>query len=180
MGEIRRRFRSIPAGARVLRAMVEGRHAPTPATVTGMNGRFSLRAWLATMLACALSFTVAACAAPAGKGPETAPPGSRQTETSRQAQERTGAPSPAETPPGTATGKESSSAAMTSSAISGERLEIRKAWIRIRVLPDTEAQAIALAYGNDVLEVVKREGDWVQVRVAKNRMGWIPADSNQP
>lgn len=65
---------------------------------------------------------------------------------------------------------------MESSELTGETVEIRKSWTQIRSAPDFNARAIGLAFGNDKYPVTGKEGDWVRVRVSKNRDGWIPAE----
>lgn len=65
---------------------------------------------------------------------------------------------------------------MESSELTGETVEIRKSWTQIRSAPDFNARAIGLAFGNDKYPVTGKEGDWVRVRVSRNRDGWIPAE----
>ncbi len=67
-------------------------------------------------------------------------------------------------------------ASMESSELTGETVEIRKSWTQIRSAPDLNARAIGLAFGNDKYPVTGKEGDWVRVRLSKNRDGWIPAE----
>jgi len=52
---------------------------------------------------------------------------------------------------------------------------IAKPWTTVRARPSADAPAIALAFGNDALPVVKRSGEWVAVRLSKGRLGWVPA-----
>lgn len=62
----------------------------------------------------------------------------------------------------------------------GDTVEIRKSWTQIRSAPSQNARAIALAFGNDTLSVVEKEGDWVQVRFGRNQKGWIPVEATRP
>lgn len=62
------------------------------------------------------------------------------------------------------------------SELTGDTIEIRKSWTQIRSAPDFNARAIGLAFGNDKYPVTGKEGDWVRVRMSRNRDGWIPAE----
>ena len=57
----------------------------------------------------------------------------------------------------------------------GEVFVLRRPWAKIRRAPRENSRSIALAYGNDRFQVVKREGDWVQVRFGRNNRhkGWL-------
>lgn len=63
---------------------------------------------------------------------------------------------------------------------SGEQVEIRRSWVQVRSRPDANAKAIALVFGNDRLDVYEESGDWLRVRIGRNRSGWIPADATEP
>ena len=67
-------------------------------------------------------------------------------------------------------------ATMAPSELTGDTIEIRKSWTQIRSAPDFNARAIGLAFGNDKYPVTGKEGDWVRVRISRNRDGWIPAE----
>jgi uncharacterized protein YgiM (DUF1202 family) len=58
-------------------------------------------------------------------------------------------------------------------------VEIRASWVQVRAKPSQDAKAIALAFGNDTLPVLETQGDWVRVRIDKNREGWIPLSATQ-
>jgi len=135
---------------------------------------------LATML---LSFALAGCAS---KGPSSPRGSSSGSEASPQS-----------TPPGSAS-ESSSATSATSSATSssesssmesqrsgsmstptGDRVEIRRSWVQVRSQPNETAKAIALAFGNDTLPVVETQGDWVRVKIDKNRDGWIPRSATE-
>ena len=139
---------------------------------------------LATLL---LSFALAGCAS---KGTPSAP-GAAASASAREA-------TPQSTPPGSAapadtqaaTGGATASApaagggseAQRSGGMTtplGERVEIRASWVQVRNQPSPDAKAIALAFGNDTLPVLETKGDWVRVRVDKNREGWIPVSATQ-
>lgn len=124
--------------------------------------------WL--LITLAVSFLVAACAA--GEGPTTAPPppvreGTEPPEQStREAREAT--PSEAREPE--RMGRERTPM--------GDVAEVRRPWVQVRSAPNADANAIALAFGNDRLTVVDKQGDWVRVRLGR-REGWIPASAIQ-
>jgi uncharacterized protein YgiM (DUF1202 family) len=129
--------------------------------------------WL--LLTLALSFALAGCAS--SKGATSAPkPGSSASKESSKREEAAGASTKAEGRSG-----ESSREAMAErKPLSGEHIEIRKPWVQVRSKPSEQSAAIALAFGNDTLPVVEKQGDWVRVRLDKNRDGWVPVSATEP
>lgn len=127
--------------------------------------------WL--LITLAVSFLVAACAA--GEGPTTAPPPpvregtAAPEETAREAREaREATPSEAREPQ--RMGRERTPM--------GDVAEVRRPWVQMRSAPNADANAIALAFGNDRLTVLDKQGDWVRVRLGR-REGWIPVSAIQ-
>lgn len=123
--------------------------------------------WLALTLA--VSFALAACAA--GGGPSE--PGAPADQT--RASEREGAEPRTLPPP--ATGSESQRMGRERTPL-GDTAEIRRPWVQVRAAPNANARAIALVFGNDRLQVMEQQGDWVRVRL-NGREGWIPVSATE-
>jgi hypothetical protein len=59
-------------------------------------------------------------------------------------------------------------------------LTITLPWTQVLSRPEAGAPALGLAFGNDTLTVVERRPQWVAVRLAGGRLGWIAAAAAAP
>jgi hypothetical protein len=129
------------------------------------------------LLAVALSLAVAACFPTDTGQPQPRP--------QQQPQARAGERGTQPTPPGaqagtrTETREQAAARAANERTPPGDMVEVRRAWVQVRNAPAADARAIALAFGNDRFPVVERQGDWVRVKLAGNREGWIPFETTQ-
>ena len=60
-------------------------------------------------------------------------------------------------------------------AVYGEPVMVVKSWAKIHQGPAAHTKPIALAFGNETLEVTERKGEWLRVRTGKGQVGWIAA-----
>ncbi len=139
-------------------------NASTNAIGTAMDGHKTASTLLFSALLIALTFALAGCASLGGAEEVTGP---ERTTATRERSAKTDEPTAAERQ-------------RTRRMPTGDTVEIRKSWTQIRSAPSRNARAIALAFGNDTLSVVEKEGDWVQVRFGRNQKGWIPVEATRP
>jgi hypothetical protein len=59
-------------------------------------------------------------------------------------------------------------------------LTITKPWTAVRSRPQADAPALALAFGNDALPLVRRSGAWLAVRLPGGRLGGVPVADAAP
>lgn len=133
-----------------------------------MDGHKTASTLLFSALLIALTFALAGCASLGGAEEEEA---AATREGSARSEGRDTAP--ADEPP-------AAERQRMRRMPTGDTVEIRKSWTQIRSAPSRNARAIALAFGNDTLSVVEKEGDWVQVRFGRNQKGWIPVEATRP
>lgn len=61
---------------------------------------------------------------------------------------------------------------------SGDQIVLSRPWARLRSAASESSRAIAIVYGNDVLNVLERKDGWVRVVTASRVRGWLsPQDS---
>jgi len=61
---------------------------------------------------------------------------------------------------------------------SPEQIVLSRPWARLRSAPTESSRAIAIVYGNDVLNVLERKDGWVKVMTASRVRGWLsPQDA---
>ena len=146
-----------------------------------MDGHKTTSTILFSALLIALTFALAGCASLGGADEEAGPEQTTATrEGSAKTEERDAAPTdepPAAEPPAA---EPQAPREGRQRMLAGDTVEIRKSWTQIRSAPSRNARAIALAFGNDTLSVVEKEGDWVQVRFGRNQEGWIPVEATRP
>jgi hypothetical protein len=127
------------------------------------------------LLTVALSLAVATCSAGDAGQPQPRP---QQSPQARAAERGTQPTTPAASA-GTETPEQAAARTAREGTPSGDVVEVRRAWVQVRKAPALDAQAIALAFGNDRFAVVEQQGDWVRVKLAGNREGWIPFETTQ-
>lgn len=142
-------------------------NASTNAIGTAMDGHKTASTLLFSALLIALTFALAGCASLGGAEEEAVATREGSAKSEERDTEPTDAPPVAERQ-------------RTRRMPTGDTVEIRKSWTQIRSAPSRNARAIALAFGNDTLSVVEKEGDWVQVRFGRNQKGWIPVEATRP
>ncbi len=140
-----------------------------------MNGRITAKVYLSLLAALVLALVIGGCG---GGQPRTderpAASGARddQTDQRRSTDSTTAERTPGDSGPARDQGTQRMAQPV---GPVGDVVEIRRSWVQVRTAPNNNARAVALVFGNDQLEVIEQQGEWVHVRLDKRRQGWIPA-----